>query len=550
MKKYILYSLSLLLAISFSLTSCGSFLDENPKDQITEEDAYKNPTLVYLNTVASLYTHIGKTDQSAGLQGGDRGIYDLNTFCTDEAMLPTRAGDWYDGGLWQQLYTHDWGTKYDLVKGAWDYIYKVIAESNKSLDKLNEILKNDPENKAVQEYIAEVRSFRALYYYHLVDLFGRVPIVTSSKTAMGDVKQSDRSEVFEFAWNELLESVDLLHEGRSNFPGEYYGRITKPVAYFILARLALNSEVYTHDNWTDGNRPDGKTIKLNVGEKELNAWDAVVYFCDKISELGYYDLDNEFASNFSIQNEKSIENIFTIPMDASLYKNEFYYLIRSRHYAHAAVYGQGGWNGSCATIDAIEAFNYGKENQDPRFDITYYHGSVFDPTGAPIKDEGEELVYYPSEVKLDLTGSPFVKTAGARMKKYELDAAATNDGASQGNDIVLYRYADVLLMKAEAKIRKGESGDAEVNQVRKRAGASIVKDVDLKMLLSERLREFAWEGHRRQDMVRFGTFTQKYTDRNPLPGESTGFTTVYPIHEDVLLLNTNLTQNPGYKTGE
>lgn len=70
------------------------------------------------------------------------------------------------------------------------------------------------------------------------------------------------------------------------------------------------------------------------------------------------------------------------------------------------------------------------------------------------------------------------------------------------------------------------------------------------MLLSERLREFAWEGHRRQDMVRFGTFTQKYTDRNPLPGESTGFTTVYPIHEDVLLLNTNLTQNPGYKTGE
>ena len=138
------------------------------------------------------------------------------------------------------------------------------------------------------------------------------------------------------------------------------------------------------------------------------------------------------------------------------------------------------------------------------------------------------------------------KTAGARMKKYELDAAATNDGKLQTNDIVLFRYADVLLMISEAKVRNGESGNVELNEVRARAGASTDVVANLETLLAERLREFAWEGLRRQDLVRFGKFTRAYTDRPQLQGEANGYTTVFPIHEDVLSLNTKLTQNYGY----
>ena len=106
-------------------------------------------------------------------------------------MLPTRGGDWYDGGLWQNLFLHNWGTKNDLVKGSWDYLYKVIAQANQSLDKLKEILENNPENISVPKYISEVRAFRAMYYYYLLDMFARVPLVTSSSVAMEDVVQSD-----------------------------------------------------------------------------------------------------------------------------------------------------------------------------------------------------------------------------------------------------------------------------------------------------------------------------------------------------------------------
>ena len=136
MKKNILYSLLISTVATVGLSSCDAFLEENPKDQITEEQAYQNSTLLYLNTVASLYTQVGANGGGSGLQGTDRGLYDLNTFTTDEAVLPTRGGDWYDGGLWQDVFLHKWGTKNDLVKGSWDYLYRVIAQANKSLDKL------------------------------------------------------------------------------------------------------------------------------------------------------------------------------------------------------------------------------------------------------------------------------------------------------------------------------------------------------------------------------------------------------------------------------
>ena len=106
MKKNILYSLLISTVATVGLSSCDAFLEENPKDQITEEQAYQNSTLLYLNTVASLYTQVGANGGGSGLQGTDRGLYDLNTFTTDEAVIPTRGGDWYDGGLWQDVFLH------------------------------------------------------------------------------------------------------------------------------------------------------------------------------------------------------------------------------------------------------------------------------------------------------------------------------------------------------------------------------------------------------------------------------------------------------------
>ena len=97
MKEY-LKKISLVLATCTFLFSCDKFLEENPKDKLPEDDVYNSISEVYLNAVASLYTYVGGYSDSQGLQGTGRGVYDLNTFTTDEAIIPTRGGDWYDGG--------------------------------------------------------------------------------------------------------------------------------------------------------------------------------------------------------------------------------------------------------------------------------------------------------------------------------------------------------------------------------------------------------------------------------------------------------------------
>ena len=444
MKKLVLLSYIL---CGFTFLSCSKFLEENPRDQISEEEAYDNATSVYLNTVATLYNYVGGYSDSQGLQGTYRGIYDLNTFTTDEAILPTRGGDWYDGGFWQGLFLHKWGVSSDAIRATWEYLYKVIVLSNKSLERLDEFYKQT-NNRYIPAYMAEVRAFRAMYYYYLVDMFGRVPLVLSSSTPMKDVKQSTRQEVFEFVVKELQEAAPLLSAERSNQLGDYYGRLTRPVAYFLLAKLALNAEVYTNNNWTTGSQPDGKSVFFEVGGQRLNAWETVIAYCDSITALGY-QLSRTYEENFSVFNETSVENIFTIPMDKNFYTNQMQYLFRSRHYNHAKAYGLSGENGSAATIEALRTFGYDTDSVDARFSKCYFAGVVLDLNGDTVRlDTGQVLEYLPWKVDVDISGKPFEKVAGARMKKYAIDKTATKDGKLTDNDIVQFRYAEVLRTKS------------------------------------------------------------------------------------------------------
>jgi hypothetical protein len=534
MKNKILYSL--LLSFAFVLFSCN--LDENPADQMPENEAFKSPVLIYLNTVASLYTEIGGDGGSQGLAGTDRGIYDLNTFTADEALLPTRGGDWFDGGLWQDIFTHNWKTDNSLVKGSWDYLYRVIGKTNQSIDKLNALVEEDPENSFLPVYLAEVKAIRAMYYYYLMDLYARVPIVETASVQIADVRQSSRSEVFAFIKKELEASIPLLSTANSSKQGEFYGRMTRPVAYYLMAKLALNAQVYADDDWTDNNGIPNGTTTFNVGGANKTPWEATVAYCDSITELGY-TLESDFSKNFSITNESSKENIFVIPMDPVLYKARNMNLVRSRHYAHAKAYSQDGWNGASATKEALAVFR--KEAVDPRMEKTYFLGKAYGPDGNPVMDGDKELEYKPDAIALDVSGSTNEKTAGARLAKYEFDPTAQAGGQLVHNDWVLFRYADVLLMKSEALVRAGQNGDAELQQVRARAGAGA-RPATLNNLLDERLLEFAWEGMRRQDLIRFGKFHQPISDR-PV---SAPYRSVFPIPVDVLSLNTNLTQNPGY----
>lgn len=529
-----------LLAISLSFTSC---LDETPKDQIPESEIYDSANSLYVNAVASLYNYIGAHEEGEGLQGTCRGIYDYNTLTTDEAIIPIRGGNWYDGGLWKNMYDHTWTATDTDLYNVWKYLYKVIVLSTKSLETIDQhkSLLNEQQR---DEYKAEVRAVRAMFYYYAMDMFGRIPILESSAQKTADIRQSNRSDVFKYIVNELQTVAPLLPNEHSNLQGNYYGRVTRPVAWFLLAKLALNAEVYTDDNWTDSYRTDGKTIMFDVDGTQKNAWLTCIHYCNLIASAGY-SLESDYTKNFAVHNENSNENIFTIPLDKMLYLNEFHYLFRSRHYAHGGAYGGASENGTCATLHTMAVYGYNTSSPDARLDMNFYTGKVEVDGSYVTLDDGTPLEYQPLAVEQNLTASPYIETAGARMKKYEVDRTAYSDGRMPDNDIVLYRYADVMLMKAEAKVRNGESGYDELNAVRNRVGM-LSLPATLDNILNERLLELVWEGWRRQDMIRFGIYNKQYDIHTPSEADKKGYTTVFPIPGKARELNPNLEQNPGY----
>ena len=561
--KKVLVSSMLILGGLFS--ACSGFLDEDPKSKIPEEEAYKSEKLVYVNTIATIYTSFGNR-----LYGSTDNVHTLQEFSSDAWILPGRQGDWVDGGKWQSLFLHNYGPGNATIKSTWNALYTIIGNCNTSIDNLETFIQAGGESY-LQDYQYEARAVRAFLYYHLVDLFGRVPLVTSSKTVMADVNQSSRSEVYQFIVDELTDCIPHLPSGKCQNMGKYYGRVTKAVGYMAMAKVAINSPILSKDDWNDGSlvggiakvapyvNQAGKNIKIALDGTTRDAWETVLY-CQKQIEKEGYSLQPNFSQNFSKTNDSSVENIWTQPSDGTTYKVSDYNPTRTLHAAHASAYGLQGWNGACATVEQMKVFKYGTDEQDPRMDMTFFYGPVF-VDGKPIDaglGDGAQLCYNPMDVVVDFkedVPNQILKFAGARMSKYEVDNT-TSSYLNHNNDKVFWRYADALLLAAEAKVRMGQSGDAEVNEIRDRVQAGQKSNVTLQDILDERMLEFSYEGMRRQDQIRFGTYTEPTTDRyagvhhNVATGDyvvdNTGFTTVFPIPTSVLELNTKLTQNPGY----
>lgn len=561
--KKVLVSSMLILGGLFS--ACSGFLDEDPKSKIPEEEAYKSEKLVYVNTIATIYTSFGNR-----LYGSTDNVHTLQEFSSDAWILPGRQGDWVDGGKWQSLFLHNYGPGNATIKSTWNALYTIIGNCNTSIDNLETFIQAGGESY-LQDYQYEARAVRAILYYHLVDLFGRVPLVTSSKTVMADVNQSSRSEVYQFIVDELTDCIPHLPSGKCQNMGKYYGRVTKAVGYMAMAKVAINSPILSKDDWNDGSlvggiakvapyvNQAGKNIKIALDGTTRDAWETVLY-CQKQIEKEGYSLQPNFSQNFSKTNDSSVENIWTQPSDGTTYKVSDYNPTRTLHAAHASAYGLQGWNGACATVEQMKVFKYGTDEQDPRMDMTFFYGPVF-VDGKPIDaglGDGAQLCYNPMDVVVDFkedVPNQILKFAGARMSKYEVDNT-TSSYLNHNNDKVFWRYADALLLAAEAKVRMGQSGDAKVNEIRDRVQAGQKSNVTLQDILDERMLEFSYEGMRRQDQIRFGTYTEPTTDRyagvhhNVATGDyvvdNTGFTTVFPIPTSVLELNTKLTQNPGY----
>ena len=573
MKQYIIGSM---LLSSILLASCS--LDETPRSKFSEEEAFSTPKLVYVNTVANVYSSIGN-----GLYGSDGGsVHTFQEFSSDASMIPGRQGDWVDGGAWQNIFLHNFESSVSKYNDVWNNLYRVIGLANSSIDRLNKYLDEHPE---YAEYVYELRALRAVYYYYVMDLFGQVPLVVSSEVSANEVAQSNRSDVFKFVTSELAECIPHLSDSKSQNEGEYYGRITKAVAYMCMAKCAINAPVYTIDNTTPtsysafvgtdksgkatASEEQGKTvsemgknINITLDGKTRNAWETAAYCADQIASLGYR-LQPSYADNFIVANQNSVENIWTRPNDCVNYKIEDYNIVRTLHYNHGGAIGYQGWNGACSSKQQMLVYGYGTANPDPRLKLNFYTDKDYmEETGKAVEDGATDkpLEYMPLAVKVDFTAADdphAMKCSGARMKKYEFDKSTTQQ-YSFNNDLVIWRYADALLLKAEAEYRMGNKAEALtiVNEVRGRVAATPRTELTLNDILDERMLELAWEGVRRQDQIRFCTFTEPTADRfkgvthNASAGDynddTQGYTMVYPIPYAVLNLNKKLGQNPGY----
>lgn len=535
--------------------SCSDYLEESPASALSEEQAFNSVEQLKRNALLTIYNYIGGNVSSQGLQGTDRGVYDLNSLTTDEQIIPIRSVDWEDGYLWYRLYHHTWSPGEEPFINTWNYLFKVIVMTNEGIERMESFKKGHPEDIAtVDKYISELRALRAMFYFYAMDLWGRVPLVTSTHIKTSDMTLSDRRTTFLFIVNELQEAMGKLSETPSALLlNEYYGRLTYPVACFLLAKLMLNAEVYYDNDWTDGIRPDGKDILFTIEGKQMNAWQATDYYCDLVSR--YHYLLPIYRDNFEVHNETSLENIFTIPMDPVMYSNHYIYFFRSRHYSLGTLFGGSSENGTCATVSTIKAFGYGTDSLDIRFYDCFYADTIYVDGELVYEEDGvTPLVFQPLAVtQYDLSSEPYEKTAGARIRKYVPDPTSRQDGKLVNNDIVLFRYSDALLMQAEALLRQGgEENQKTANlcyyMVHERGNYITDNDVPvtLDMIYRERLIELMWEGWRRNDMVRFGTYHKPYDLKVSTEHEADGHSIVFPIPSNIIQMHPDWKQNPGY----
>jgi hypothetical protein len=490
MKKSIIY---LVLIVLFS--SCLS-VEETVYDRIPEENFPENEAQASLLTVP-VYKELADLCDDAGWWLWAQEVP------SDEIVFPTRLTDWDDGGKWRVLHQHAWDNNTDAVNSMWSHMYDGVVEANKVIDGL---LPNEDE-ESVKVILAKLKTLRAFYYYLLMDNYGDVPFVTSFFTAEAEPEKTPRAEIYNALVTDLKESLPYLPGSSLNFA------VSKGMAYTLLAKLYLNAEVY-------------------AGAPQ---WELAEAYCDSVIDLGIYQLESHPLNPFVTDNESSIENIFTIPFDEDN-QHGLRIHMRTLHYLNNRTYDMvaGPWNGFAVTEQHYNTY----EDDDVRKKEGFLIGQQYSSAGEALFDETADapLVINPHIPAVVMDGSysfEEIRMSGARVIKFEIKKGADEN---LSNDFPIFRYADILLMKAEAVIRQGGNGDEYVNEIRRRAEVSEWSGTTLEQLLEERGREMFMEGHRRQDLIRFGKYNDSWWEKSATGPEKN----VFPIPQWAIDANPNL----------
>ena len=510
--KYIFRSIAACsVALCMLLPGCTD-LDEELYGQLSPDNYYQTEEEA-LSSVAGCYVYFSYLHRA----GGDG--WRIGEYGTDEMFCPGRSnGGWYDDAVMEMM-SHTCTADNARLNDCWStYLFPGIGAANAVLASLE----SSPVADELANLIAETRMLRAYGYYYAIDYFGNVPLFTGDKIDANDPPATtDRADVFDFIVEELLEAAEDLPSVTDIDKSEYYPRLTKEAAYTVLASLYLNAEVYTGTaHWSD-----------------------VVTMCDNVINTGAFELEDAVGDCFlSTNEENSTEIIISIAVDPtqSVGGNEF--ILYAQHELDQEKYGLSFTPacGYCFTDDALERYEEG----DERLELLEYGPQYYQDGVTPLCDSsGEQLVL--TTIK-DMVSAE--NEEGYRVLKYS-PVGATFSGSSGDNDYIIERYSNVLLMKAEALVRLGQSTSTAldlVNQVRTRSGCEewTADDLTLDNIEDERAREFIWENQRRRDMIRFGSFfSDTWFYKETTTEEWRG---IYPIPNTQLNNNPNLVQNPGY----
>ncbi|OJV31928.1 MAG: hypothetical protein BGO29_00355 [Bacteroidales bacterium 36-12] len=474
MKKNKIYILVAVFGVMLS-TACTD-LEREIYTDIQIDEYYQTPGQ-FATLIANAYS------QLAGEYGYvyREGYWSMQEYTSDEVVVPTRGTDWYDGGVPQMMHKHTWEADTRDINNGWSFAYGGSSKCNDVLSKIKSIKGEDEsEYDAVTiAGIAETKVLRAFYHLLAMDLYGNVAIDDGER----EIKQYSRKDVFEWIESEIKDNLDNLDNSVR------YGSMTRPVAHTILAKLYMNAEVYTGtERWSDA----------------IEQLDAII-------NGGYgYQINDDYFKTFKKDNTGDMEIIFPIVFDAVYAKGNMFHLI-TMHYTMQKVYGftTETWNGPCT----LKSFYDKYDDSDKRKD-QWFVGPI-QKDGVTLTYTNEALGEVPAIIVPEVTTieDPTASNVfeGARFIKFEIEPGIEHHANS---DFPIYRYADILLMKAEALLRKDGSvgsflNDAEFQKLRTRAGLApyTAAQITLDELLNERGRELAWEGHRRQDLIRFGKFT-------------------------------------------
>ncbi|MCW3089523.1 MAG: rane protein [Ferruginibacter sp.] len=513
MKKSIL-KYTVLLCCVMSSWSCTK-LDEEVFSSIPADGFFRNEAEVMTN-VGRIYAQLRRIT-------GRFGAGSLDLVGTDECIIPFRETNlWYDNGLWIALHRHQYDPNLTPMSVGYSFCFDGISMCNQILYQLGGS-KVDFAGK--DKIFAEVKIARAFFYYRAMDWFGNIPISTDFKdvTLPG---QHTRAEVWDFIVKEIKDNLPLLNDAPNT---NNYGRTsTKAMANMMLAKLYLNAE-----KW-----------------KGAAMWDETIASAEAVINTPGYSLPADYFSNFAVNNAGSKENIFVVPYDKTRTTGSILQLhCWTLHTLSQQTFGLIAftWDGYAGMEDFYNAY----DASDKRIK-SWLVGPQFSASGQPLMLSPTRQLTYRNHINaLYNPTAPALLDDGVRFKKYEYEAGL-KDNESMSNDWVVFRYADALMTKAEALMRKNGNVATQqavdlVNQVRFRAFGDHSHDytiatLTMNELLAELGREFVWEYHRRQDLIRFNKWNVAWFEK---PAGNPNHE-LYPIPTAVLNVNPKLRQNPGY----